>query len=168
MQPAKQLKVQYIGIFEEIDSFYWPKMHFSKKGQKIRPPPSFGQCLEENVFFSLMSSQSTNINFYVSFSSCLCFRFFLLPTIKYTPNYQIHTFRGPAGLSVPNERERVFNYFWWTKSRLILTSICSSGKQFALPFCNISPLGRAICWLPCHCGECSRERQKRQGRGTGW
>ena len=24
----KQLKVQYIGIFEEIDSFYWPKMHF--------------------------------------------------------------------------------------------------------------------------------------------
>ena len=28
MQPKKQLKVQYIGIFEEIDSFYWPKMHF--------------------------------------------------------------------------------------------------------------------------------------------
>ena len=28
MQPIKQLKVQYIGIFEEIDSFYWPKMHF--------------------------------------------------------------------------------------------------------------------------------------------
>ena len=27
MQPKKQLKVQYIGIFEEIDSFYWPKMH---------------------------------------------------------------------------------------------------------------------------------------------
>ena len=36
MQPKKQLKVQYIGIFEEIDSFYWPKMHFLKKGQKIR------------------------------------------------------------------------------------------------------------------------------------
>ena len=36
MQPKKQLKVQYIGIFEEVDSFYWPKMHFLKKGQKIR------------------------------------------------------------------------------------------------------------------------------------
>ena len=36
MQPKKQLKVQYIGIFEEIDSFYWPKMHFLKEGQKIR------------------------------------------------------------------------------------------------------------------------------------
>ena len=28
LKPKKQLKVQYIGIFEEIDSFYWPKMHF--------------------------------------------------------------------------------------------------------------------------------------------
>ena len=60
MQPKKQFKVQYIGIFEEIDSFYWPKMHFLKEGRKIRawvdPPPSFGQCPKENVFFSLMSS----------------------------------------------------------------------------------------------------------------
>ena len=60
MQPKKQLKVQYIGIFEEIDSFYWPKMQFLKKGQNIRawvgPPPSFGQCPKENVFFPLMSS----------------------------------------------------------------------------------------------------------------
>ena len=30
MQPKKQLKVEYIGIFEEIDSFYWRKMHFLK------------------------------------------------------------------------------------------------------------------------------------------
>ena len=55
MQPKKQLKVQYIGIFEEIDSFYWPKMHFLKEGQKNRvwvdPPPLFGQCPKENVFF---------------------------------------------------------------------------------------------------------------------
>ena len=36
MQPKKQLKVQYIGIFEEIDSFYWPKMHLLREGQKIR------------------------------------------------------------------------------------------------------------------------------------
>ena len=62
MQPKKQLKVQYIGIFEEIDSFYWPKMHFLKEGQKIRawvdppPPPSFGQCPKENVFFRLTPS----------------------------------------------------------------------------------------------------------------
>ena len=54
MQPKKQLKGQYIGIFEEIDSFYWPKMRFLKKGQKIRarvnPPPSFGQCPKETFF----------------------------------------------------------------------------------------------------------------------
>ena len=59
MQPKKQLKVQYIGIFEEIDSFYWPKMHFYKEGQKIRAwvdPPSFGQCPKENVFFLLRPS----------------------------------------------------------------------------------------------------------------
>ena len=36
MQPKKQLEVQYIGIYEEIDTSYWPKMHFLKKGQKIR------------------------------------------------------------------------------------------------------------------------------------
>ena len=48
----KQLKVQYIGIFEEINSFYWPKMHFLKEGQKIRawvdppsPPPYSGNAL---------------------------------------------------------------------------------------------------------------------------
>ena len=56
MQPKKQLKVQYIGIFEEIDSFYWPNMHFLKEGEKIRawvdpPAPLFGQCSKENVFF---------------------------------------------------------------------------------------------------------------------
>ena len=31
MQPKKQLKVQYIGIFEEIDSFYWLKLLFQNK-----------------------------------------------------------------------------------------------------------------------------------------
>ena len=39
--------------------------HGGKKGQKIRawvdPPPSFGQCPKENVFFSLMSSLTTII-----------------------------------------------------------------------------------------------------------
>ena len=56
MQPKKQLKVQYIGIFEEIDSFYWPKMHFLKKGQKIRawvdPTPLIRAMPErKSVFF---------------------------------------------------------------------------------------------------------------------
>ena len=45
MQPKNQLKVQYIGIFEEIDSFYWPKMHFLKEGQKSRAMP------EKKTFF---------------------------------------------------------------------------------------------------------------------
>ena len=55
MQPKKQLKVQYIGIFEEIYSFYWPKMHFLKKGQKIRawvdPPPLIRAMPERKRFF---------------------------------------------------------------------------------------------------------------------
>ena len=65
MQPKKQLKVQYIGSFEEIDSFYRPNMHFLKKGQKIRAwvdPPSFGQCPKENVFFVLMSSLFNSVS----------------------------------------------------------------------------------------------------------
>ena len=57
MQPKKQLKVQYIGIFEEIDSFYWPKMYFLKKGQKIRawgdPPPIIRAMPERKRFFSI-------------------------------------------------------------------------------------------------------------------
>ena len=56
MQPKKQLKVQYIGIFEEIDSFYWPKMHFLKKGQKIRvwvDPPLIRAMPERKRFFSV-------------------------------------------------------------------------------------------------------------------
>ena len=55
MQPEKQLKVQYIGIFEEIDSFYCPKMHFLKKGRKIRawvdPPPHSGNARKKTFFF---------------------------------------------------------------------------------------------------------------------
>ena len=55
MQPKKQLKVQYIGIFEEIDPFYRPKMHFLKEGQKIRAwvdPP----LPRRKRFFSLRPS----------------------------------------------------------------------------------------------------------------
>ena len=58
MQPKKQLKVQYIAIFEEIDSFYWPKMHFLKKGQKNRgwldpAPPLIRAMPERKRFFSI-------------------------------------------------------------------------------------------------------------------
>ena len=49
-------------------------MHFLKKGQKIRawvdPPPSFGQCPKEDIFFSLMSSLRIRFFFnifYISF-----------------------------------------------------------------------------------------------------
>ena len=56
MQPKKQLKVQYIGIFEEIDSFYWPKMHFLKEGQKIQAwvaPPLIRAMPERKRYFSI-------------------------------------------------------------------------------------------------------------------
>ena len=54
MQPKKQLKVQYIGIFEEIDSFYWQKMHFLKEGRKVwagvDPPPHSGNARKKTFF----------------------------------------------------------------------------------------------------------------------
>ena len=82
MQPKKQLKVQYIGIFQEIDSFYWPKMHFLKKGQKNRAwvdTPSLIQAMPERKrFFSVdvfpkfshfptMSHFSLNISMFSTF-----------------------------------------------------------------------------------------------------
>ena len=41
IQPKKQFKVQIIGILEEINSFYWPKMHLWKGDKKFGqgPPP---------------------------------------------------------------------------------------------------------------------------------
>ena len=64
MQPKKQLKVQYIGIFEEIDSFYWPKMHFLKKGQKIRAwvDSPFHSGPKENVLSSFTSDVYANVS----------------------------------------------------------------------------------------------------------
>ena len=56
MQPKKQLKVQYIGIFEEIDSFYWPKMLFLKGPKNSgmgRPPPLIRAMPERKRFFSI-------------------------------------------------------------------------------------------------------------------
>ena len=60
IQPKKQFKVQIIGILEEIDSFYWPKMHLCKGAKKFGQgppsPPSFGQNPKEQQFFLGMSS----------------------------------------------------------------------------------------------------------------
>ena len=55
MQPKNQLKVQYIGIFEEI-LFLLTKNALIEKGPKNSdmgrpPPPLFGQYPKENVFF---------------------------------------------------------------------------------------------------------------------
>ena len=51
----KQLKVQIIIILEEIDFFYWPKMHFLKICQKIgQGPPTpliraMPECIEKYI-----------------------------------------------------------------------------------------------------------------------
>ena len=55
IQPQKQFRVQIIGILEEIDSFYWPKMRLWKGAG---PLPSFGQNPKEQQFFFRIPSQS--------------------------------------------------------------------------------------------------------------
>ena len=46
IQPKKQFKVQIIGILEEIDSFYWPKMHWLKGAKKFgQAPPSHSHLI---------------------------------------------------------------------------------------------------------------------------
>ena len=55
MQPKKQLKAQYIGILEEIDSFYWPNMHLGKGDKKLGralPPPHLDKIQKKSNFFS--------------------------------------------------------------------------------------------------------------------
>ena len=67
MQPKKQLKFQYIGIFEEIDSFYWPKMDFLRKGQKIRagvdPSLPYSGNARKKKFLSIDVFPYTTIDF---------------------------------------------------------------------------------------------------------
>ena len=52
----KQFKVQIIGILEEIDSFYWPKMHLWKGDKKIgqgpAPAPHLDNIQKPSIFFS--------------------------------------------------------------------------------------------------------------------
>ena len=60
MQPKKQLKVQYIGIFEEIDSLL-TKNVLLKRGPKNsgmgRPPPHHsGNARKKTFFFQLTPS----------------------------------------------------------------------------------------------------------------
>ena len=48
-------KVQIIGILEEIDSFYWPKLHLWKGDKKIGqgpPPPHLDKIQKNSSFFS--------------------------------------------------------------------------------------------------------------------
>ena len=62
MQPKKQLKVQYIGIFEEIDSLL-TKNALLKRGPKIRawvdPPPLIQAMPERKRFFFQLTSSLT-------------------------------------------------------------------------------------------------------------
>ena len=55
-QPLKQFKVQIIGILEEKDPYYWPKMKFlngaKKFGQGPRPPP---RNAWKNIFYKIPS-----------------------------------------------------------------------------------------------------------------
>ena len=55
MQPKKQLKVQYIGIFEEIDSFLTKKALLERgpkiSGMGIPPPPYSGNARKKTLFF---------------------------------------------------------------------------------------------------------------------
>ena len=56
-QPLKQFKVQIIGILEEKDPYYLPKMKFlngaKKFGQGPRPPPP--RNARKNIFYKIPS-----------------------------------------------------------------------------------------------------------------
>ena len=59
MQPKNQLKVQYIGIFEEL--FLLTKTALLKRGPKNSgmgrpPPPHSGNARKKTFFFQLISS----------------------------------------------------------------------------------------------------------------
>ena len=52
LQPKKLIKIQIIGILEEIDSFYWPKMHLWKVDKNwAAPPPHLDKIQKNNYFF---------------------------------------------------------------------------------------------------------------------
>ena len=50
----KQFKVQIIGILEEVDSFYWPKMHIWKGDKNLGRalnPPHLDKIQKNSSFF---------------------------------------------------------------------------------------------------------------------
>ena len=54
IQPKNQFKVQIIVILEEIDTFYWPKMHLWKGEKKFGqgpPPPHLDKIQKYSSFF---------------------------------------------------------------------------------------------------------------------
>ena len=78
MQPKKQLKVQYIGIFEEMDSLL-TKNAVLKRGPKIsgmgRPPPYHSGNARKKTFFFLQlmpSLKHSTTKCYVSLGANLC------------------------------------------------------------------------------------------------
>ena len=51
MQPKKQLKAQYIGIFEEIDSFYLKRGPKNSGMGRPPPPQNSGNARKKTFFF---------------------------------------------------------------------------------------------------------------------
>ena len=62
LQPKKLIKIQIIGIWEEIDSFYWPKMRLWKGDKKFGqgpPPPPRLHKIQKNSNFSFVKPALT-------------------------------------------------------------------------------------------------------------
>ena len=70
MQPKKQLKVQIIGILEEIYFFYWPKMHLwkgdKKFGQRPSPPPHLDKIQKNSSIFREIFPQMFYVQLFMS------------------------------------------------------------------------------------------------------
>ena len=67
LQPKKQLKVQVIGILEDLDSFNWPKVHLWKVEKEFRQglPPLLDKIQKNNYFFFLKPSLTYILNCYL-------------------------------------------------------------------------------------------------------
>ena len=92
-QPKKQFKVQIIGILEERDSFYWPKMHLRKGDKNLDralPPPDLDKIQKNSSFF--FATPSLNKPSLLSiFIPILCRPFHLCAQnqwdVSYCPSY---------------------------------------------------------------------------------
>ena len=89
----KQFKVQIICILEEINSFYWPKMHLRKGDKNLDralPPPWFRQNpKEQQLFFATPSLNKPSL--LSLFIPILCRPFHLCAQnqrdVSYCPSY---------------------------------------------------------------------------------